>query len=547
MNQEPSQLPAKIHVAQPPRRFDLLQFILNIRYDLRETQRFNLQEQQAAYLGWILQAGLGEYRALAENLDLIHELLQPYQANPYGLSPLQYLTWLQHEVFHNVFPLPQERDRFLIWFYARGLQKWFLWDLLSSGEKAPIEQLPLPQREAFMAEVRRVLPPPKPGLPFEFRPFGVNVVGYAFGQLGIGEDGRMAARALLAAGIPMAMLDFPPGDDIPKNDQSMADHVVDQAEYAFNFFCMTAEENGRFFAERGRQQFSGRYNIGYWPWELPYWPKDWEMLLDLVDEVWVSTRHTYEALQPVCTKPLRIMPMAVELGEIRHFANRQEARKHFGLPVTARLFCFAFDLNSYVDRKNPQACVEAFLQAFPQDQFSAAEVGLVIKAHKPKQYHPAWESLKKLASTDRRLHIMETTLPRPELLALYAACDCYLSLHRAEGFGRGMAEALQLGLHVICSGYSGNVDFCRPPHADLVRCRLVELRADQYPHATGQVWAEPDVGHAAELMRRFVATPAAARRQNDWPEFSVKEVGLRYRQRLQEIWLERRTMHQPAG
>ena len=144
-----------------------------------------------------------------------------------------------------------------------------------------------------------------------------------------------------------------------------------------------------------------------------------------------------------------------------------------------------------------------------------------------------------MAAKDARIHIVEGTLPRAELLALYQACDCFLSLHRAEGFGRGLAEALQLGLHVIATGYSGNADFCRAPHADLVRYRLIKVKKGQYPYGEGQVWAEADVEHAAELMRVFVARKSKTLERTDSPAFSAAVVGKRYRRRLQAICRER--------
>jgi glycosyltransferase involved in cell wall biosynthesis len=516
--------------------FNLLRFILVIRHDLREKHGFDLESNLNRYLGWVLQAGLGEYRALAENIPLIQALIARGGGNSVGLTPLQYLTWLQRPDVQGTFPLPEKRHDFLIWFYSHGPREHFLWDFMTTNERAPIEQLPEVQKARLISMVRRLAhtaPIPVPSAPL---PFGVNVVGYAFGQLGIGEDGRMAARALLAAKVPCAMLDFPPGDDIQKNDRSMAAHVVEVANFSFNLFCLTAEENGRFYAEKGGSQFLGRYNIGYWPWELSQWPKDWGTILNLVDEVWVSTQHTYDALSPVCDKPLFLMPLAVDLGEITAFPTRHTARLHFGLPETAKLFCFAFDLNSSVDRKNPQACVDAFLAAFPTDQFSVDDVSLVIKVHKPKQHNAAWERLKLLAAQDSRIHIIEATLTRPDLLALYQACDCFISLHRAEGYGRGLAEAMQLGLHIICTGYSGNVDFCKPPFADLVNYTLVPLTAQQYPHSTGQVWAEPDVSHAASLMRAFVLDGHTPPSQQDWPQFSVNTLGEVYKKRLLEIW-----------
>lgn len=516
------------------REFDLLRFILNIRHDLRETHGFDLDKNSDRYLGWVLQAGLGEYRALMENIPSIQALIARCGANPYGVTPLQFLTWRQRPDVQAAFSLPAQRHDFLIWFYRHGLQEHFLWDFMTPDERAPIEQLPEAQKKSAMSAIRRLAYAPVSAPPAPL-PFGVNVIGYAFGQLGIGEDGRMSARALHAAGVPIAMVDFPPGDDIPQNDLSMAAHVVEAGSYAFNLFCLTAEENGRFYAAKGGSQFSGRYNIGYWPWELSQWPDDWKILLDLVDEVWVSTRHTYDAIRPVCDKPLFIMPLAVDLGEITAFTSRTAARLHFGLPEKATLFCFAFDLNSSVDRKNPQACVDAFLAAFPIGQFSADDVGLIIKVHKPRQHNNAWERLKSLSAQDPRIHIVETTLSRPDLLALYQACDCFVSLHRAEGYGRGLAEAMQLGLHVICTGYSGNVDFCNPPFADLVNYTLVPLTADQYPHGEGQVWAEPDIEHAASLMRAFVLEGHTPPKQQDWPQFSIKTLGEIYKKRLLEI------------
>jgi glycosyltransferase involved in cell wall biosynthesis len=513
--------------------FSPLEFILSTRSDLRLGEGFDLGPGLAGFLGWLVTSGVTEYGLLREEPALISGLLERLDCPP-GVSRLAFLLWRGQPALQAAFPLPGGERALQAWFYLHALKLYRLWPLLTEQEQRAVRALPEPHGSAVLAAVLEQLPAPVRERDFAARDFGVNVVGYAFGQLGIGEDARMAARALLAAEVPMAMLDFPPGADIPCNDRSMAAHVRPEGGFAFNFFCLTAEETGRFCLERGRRQFAGRYNIGYWPWELSAWPKDWEMLLDLVDEVWVSTQHTYEALRPVCSKPLLVMPMAVELGEVRDFGDKAGARAHFALPLSATLFCFAFDLNSSVDRKNPQACVEAFLAAFPRERFGADAVGLVIKVHRPRQRNRAWEKLKRLAREDDRLHIIESTLPRPDLLALYAACDCFVSLHRAEGFGRGLAEALQLGLHVICTAYSGNVDFCQPPYASLVDFALVKVKKNAYPHAAGQVWAEPDVEHAASLMRAFVDSPPPLSWQS-WPQFSVATVGRRYRERLWEI------------
>ncbi|MBE0436377.1 MAG: glycosyltransferase [Methylomicrobium sp.] len=516
--------------------------ILQLRTDLREHLGEASHESSAAYLAWLLTNGLHEYPALRQNqqfLSRLASLLASLDVSHSCLTPLQFVIWQARPDIQALFPLPEQLMDFYQWFYTYGLEDHDYWFFLSEREKNIVKKIPAPWPARLSKIIAPDTPPKAPKIPFSKRPFGVNLVGYAFGQLGIGEDVRMAARALLAANVPMTMLDFPPGSDVPQNDRSMERYVSEQGPFGFNIFCMTAEEHGRFYLNCGESQLQDRYTIGYWPWELGNWPKNWEMMLEFVDEVWVSTRHIYDALAPVCHKPLMVMPMTVELGSITRFSSRKRAREHFGLPEKAKLFCFSLDLKSYFQRKNPQACIDAFLDAFPTDQYTEKQVGLVIKAHKPAMKDLNWERLKKLAARDKRIKIIEGTLSRPDLLALYQACDCFVSLHRAEGFGRGIAEALQLGLYVITTGYSGNVDFCKAPHADLVRYRLINVEKGQYPYPDGQVWADPDISHAAELMRCFVRGKKSAIKKTDWPEFSAGEVGQRYKTRLEVIYDEK--------
>lgn len=225
------------------------------------------------------------------------------------------------------------------------------------------------------------------------------------------------------------------------------------------------------------------------------------------------------------------MPLAVEVGGISDLG-----RKDFNLPEDACLFCFSFDLNSSIHRKNPRACLKAFQKAFPVDEVTERPVGLVIKCHKPKRANEQWDRLKEAAERDHRIFIVEETLSRPDLLALYKSCDCYLSLHRAEGFGRGMAEALLPGLEVIATGYSGNVDYCRGnPAAHLVDYKLVPVKKNEYPYGEGQCWAEADIGHAAALMRQCAAQAETARGGIE-EIVGIKNAGKRYRARLKYLW-----------
>ena len=90
---------------------------------------------------------------------------------------------------------------------------------------------------------------------------------------------------------------------------------------------------------------------------------------------------------------------------------------------------------------------------------------------------------------------------RADLLGFLAASDAYVSLHRAEGFGLPLAEAMLLGKPAVATNYSGNLDFMTPRNSWLVDFRRVALDRGHRPYPAGGTWAEPDLDHAAEQMR----------------------------------------------
>lgn len=370
---------------------------------------------------------------------------------------------------------------------------------------------------------------PRPAEPAN-RAHGVNLIGYARGQLGIGEDVRMAALACESAGIPFSIYNIEPGADVAQNDNSADHHVSDQLPYPINIFCTTGMETARLAASDGMRLFQDRYCIGYWPWELPRWPDEWQHAYKLVDEVWASTHFAQAAFEHNSPVPVRCMPMAVETGPV---ADVDRAR--FGLPEDAFLFVFAFDFLSSMHRKNPQACLEAFQQAFPPTD---SGVGLVVKVMRPADDNPAWQQLLHQVRLDPRIQIVDEVLDRPEVMALFRACDCFVSLHRAEGFGRGLAEAMLLEVPVIATGWSGNADFCTTNTAALVDYRLVPLQPGEYPFGEGQEWADADIRKASEQMRRVRQDRAYRERLTENGKALCKSrhcaaaVGQHYRQTL---------------
>ena len=154
------------------------------------------------------------------------------------------------------------------------------------------------------------------------------------------------------------------------------------------------------------------------------------------------------------------------------------------------------------------------------------------------------------AEEDPRIVLIAESLPRDELLALYGCCDVFLPLHRSEGFGHGMAEALQLGVDVIATDFGGNTDFCTGPLSHPVGWREVPIPRGSYPHADGHSWAEPDLGHAAELCQQVAARKLTVASNSESADpsrddevlakyrkkFSFVQIGNKYRARLQELW-----------
>jgi len=433
---------------------------------------------RAQFVLWYLTHGCDE--AGVRNIP-IPEWQKDYFFSPSemaGLNCIQKLVYDARQDLQDTFTLPEMKEEYLVWYEEK---------FMTSTIKSQLQLSETDITPHILPELSQ----------------GVNVIGYAFGQLGIGEDARMATKSLVSAGIATALINFPPGNDIPQNDISMSAYVCDEIKYDINIFSLTALETGRYFAENGSRHFSSTFNIGYWPWELEEWPREWQHLYSLVDEVWASSMHSYKSIFSRSPIPVKLLPMAVTVPEPSVLT-----RSNFGLPGDATLFLFSFDLNSSAKRKNPSACLDAFLSAFPLTECpDASKVGLVIKVHPPRNYHPEWERLRSLSDTDPRVHIIESTLSREDLVALYNVCDCFISLHRAEGFGRNIAESMLLGTPVITTGYSGNLDYTNHLNSYLVDFDPVPLEDGDYPYGNGKFWANPDISQAALSMRAVVERP----------------------------------------
>ena len=253
----------------------------------------------------------------------------------------------------------------------------------------------------------------------------------------------------------------------------------------------------------------------------------------MVNEIWAPSRFIQAAFAEKTRKPVEYMPLCVVP---QPFQARR--RIDFGLPENHFLFLFVFDFLSYIERKNPIAAIRAFQVAFPD---RSSHVGLVIKVMNGDLKSKQWIEMMKLIDDDPRIHIINKTMSRSDVLALIDSCDSFVSLHRSEGFGRGPAEAMLLGKPVIVTNYSGNTDFNRPDNSCLVNFRLIPVEAGQYVFEDGQFWADPDVEHAAWHMRRLVENLSLASeiglagKEFISRNFNQEVIGQMYAKRLKEI------------
>jgi glycosyltransferase involved in cell wall biosynthesis len=212
-------------------------------------------------------------------------------------------------------------------------------------------------------------------------------------------------------------------------------------------------------------------------------------------------------------------------------------RPRFGLPADRFLFLFVYDLNSYSPRKNPQAVIAAFRAS----GLAGRGAALVIKTHNVAGNEADFAALQAAVADLPGTVLLNATLPRAEVYQLEAACDCFVSLHRSEGFGFAVAECMYLGKPVISTDWSGTAEYVNEHNGCPVRCELRKLEQSHGPYSQGSTWAEPDVQHAAECMRRVFADRALAARLGTAARATIEArfapavVGARYRRRLEAI------------
>eukprot|EP01037_Dinobryon_pediforme_P012772 gene12772-12869_t len=329
----------------------------------------------------------------------------------------------------------------------------------------------------------------------------VTVIGYLRTASGVGEVGRQTLRSLEAGSLAVEGIDVALNVAASRDDASAGRLIVETSSSAVQIFNINADQLPQVIDHLGARLRPDALRINIPFWELSRYPEPWLAGLAAMDEIWAPSRFIAEALSGRIATSVVHMPVAIEFTP-----PKPMDRARFGLPEGRFLFFFAFDFLSFIERKNPEAVVAAFRSAFP----TPGQAGLVLKCMNGNVVPDKLRRFQDTLGGHPDIVLVNDTLTRDETLALIASTDAVVSLHRSEGLGLLIAEAMLLGKPVIATDYSASQDLLSDATGYPVRCRMVPVPDGAYPFAEGQVWAEPETGHAAELMAMLAAEPHVA-------------------------------------
>jgi glycosyltransferase involved in cell wall biosynthesis len=356
------------------------------------------------------------------------------------------------------------------------------------------QRLPKTWRRAGLEQLAGFLAPRPTARPSAGR--HVVVAGVLGASSGLGQSARLCERAFLTLGENVCRADV---SDIFLAEPATAQSEEGLSEPDHGPGVIVAHINAPLLPlallRLGRRRIEGCVVVGYWAWELPQIPSSWRRGLDFVHEIWVPSRFVRDAVAPVAGEiPVRIVPHPVAVGPT---ADALSVEEPGGDPRPFTVLVM-FDMASGFTRKNPLAAVEAFRQAFSNDLGAR----LIVKCQNPEAYPEGHKLLLEATGANANIRIDTTVMSRQQVSSLIARSDVLLSLHRSEGFGLGIAEAMLAGLPVVCTDWSGCTDFVDSQCGMPVPFKLTSACDPQGEYAYGgMLWAEPDICEAAHALR----------------------------------------------
>lgn len=322
---------------------------------------------------------------------------------------------------------------------------------------------------------------------------GVNLIGNIRLDSGLGQSCRLVAHEFEDCGLPFLVYEHHVSDALSMNDTTCDYLIRDSLKYNINLFHINAHEFTVSYMQLGKKVWDYHYNIAFWLWELEEFPEEWVGCIDVLDEIWTPAEFVSQAIRKRTDKPVITIPYHVEAP-----VDKTYDRNYFHLPEDKFLFLMMYDSGSMTERKNPIGVLNAFKKAFDRNE---QRVGLVIKLNGKNQQDI--ENIRAYLDGYTNVYFMAQTLSKIEVNSLIAAMDVLVSMHRAEGFGLVMAEAMKNGVPCIATNWSANTEFMNQDVACMLDYELVELEREIGPYKKGSRWADPSVEQAAMYMRKL--------------------------------------------
>ena len=379
--------------------------------------------------------------------------------------------------------------------------------------------------------------------------FGLNVIGYASANLGLGTTLRQYADCFIARGEKIRVLDLDAGSGRSGFDQSLATWMVPSAQdlpYAVNFSVISALDLPCFgLSPASGLKVNDRLNVALVWWELTTLPQHLIDAAKLFDVIVAGSDFLYSVLSNnIPGVPVLRAPHPLSIPE-----NIQPNRVRFKLPEQDFVIFTGFEPHSSIERKNPFAAIDAFKLAFP----NRPDCHLAIKLNNPGMDSNVWQvyldRLHALVESDSRIHLIQEYLPYCDLLSLYASCDAFISLHRSEGLGLLPLEAMRLGKPVVATAWSGNMSYMNYCNACLVEFSFVPVEENAHAYSYKSLgiysrWAQPNIKHAAAWLRKLAEEPlfrlkVGARAAADTARYHEQASKMDFVDELKAIWENR--------
>lgn len=328
-------------------------------------------------------------------------------------------------------------------------------------------------------------------------PEGINLIGNIKGSSGLGQSARLLARELESTKYPVDFVQHSISDKLNISDTTYDEKLVKEGRYGINIFHINMHEFATAYMQLGREKWDNHYNIGFWLWELEEFPDEWVPCINLLDEIWTPAEFVSESIRKKTEKPVITIPYHVTAP-----VSEEYDRKYFDLPEEQFLFLMLFDSGSMIERKNPMAVIEAYKQAFDNSE----NVGLVIKMNGYNENDVNY--LHSLLEGYQNIYIITESFSKVEVNSLIRCVDVVVSLHRAEGFGLVLAEAMLNETPCIATNWSANTEFMNEDVACMVDYVMLRIEKEIGPYTPGNYWAEADVQDAARYMKKLYEDPA---------------------------------------